>query len=130
MMSVGFNLAERMIREGFYVNIAAFPAVPEICTGIRFTVTIHTTLEDIEKLVEALAKHFPLALKEEGRTFKDIQRAFRKVASFDNHQLVPVAKNEQSYFRVSHANSINEISETLWNQLLGNRGSLPIRRCS
>ncbi|WP_262506725.1 bifunctional aminotransferase class I/II-fold pyridoxal phosphate-dependent enzyme/GNAT family N-acetyltransferase [Sporocytophaga myxococcoides] len=122
MMSVGFNLVERMIKEGFYVNIAAFPAVPEICTGIRFTVTIHTTLEDIEKLVEALVKHFPLALKEEGRTFKDIQRAFRKVSNFDNNQFIPVVKNEQNYFRVSHTDSINEVSESLWNKLLGHRG--------
>lgn len=122
MMSVGFNLVERMIKEGFYVNIAAFPAVPEICTGIRFTVTIHTTLEDIEKLVEALAKHFPLALKEEGRTFKDIQRAFRKISNFENNQFIPLLKNEKNSFKISHFNSINEVSETLWDKLLGHRG--------
>lgn len=122
MMSVGFNLVERMINEGFYVNIAAFPAVPEICTGIRFTITIHTTLEDIEKLVETLAKHFPLALKEEGRTVKDIQRAFRKVSSIENKQLLPSLEDERKNFNISYFKSINQISQADWDKLLGNRG--------
>lgn len=120
MMSVGFNLVARMMKEGFYVNIAAFPAVPEICTGIRFTITVHTTFEDIEKLVEALARHFPLALEEEGRTFKDIQRAFRKIADFENSSFQ--VKKEEKRFNVTHYTSIHEISEELWNQLLGHRG--------
>ncbi len=125
MMSVAMNLVKRMIDAGFYVNIAIFPAVPETCSGIRFTITLHQTLEDIENLVIALAKHFPLALKEEGRTVKDIKRAFRKVVGLDYLIELDENENNDSYnkkYKFQQENSIKNINTTLWNKLLGNRG--------
>jgi 7-keto-8-aminopelargonate synthetase-like enzyme len=125
MMSVGMNLVRRMIDEGFYVNIAIFPAVPETCTGIRFTITLHQTMEDIENMVIALAKHFPLALKEEGRTVKDIKRAFKKVVNLDYLQEPeePVVNKEVSKHVLRMERSIKNIDPLLWNNLLGHRGT-------
>ncbi|HWZ21544.1 MAG TPA: pyridoxal phosphate-dependent aminotransferase family protein, partial [Cytophagaceae bacterium] len=124
MMSVAMNLVKRMIDAGFYVNIAIFPAVPETCSGIRFTITLHQTLEDIENLVIALAKHFPLALKEEGRTVKDIKRAFRKVVELD--YLVELGENDTKNvhhkYKIRQEKSIKNINPSVWNKLLGDRG--------
>jgi 7-keto-8-aminopelargonate synthetase-like enzyme len=125
MMKVAMNLVSRMLNEGFYMNIAIFPAVPETCSGIRFTITLHQTMEDIENLVIALAKHFPLALKEEGRTVKDIKRAFKKVANLDYLE-EPQANEEavhKSKFIVRQEKSIKNIEAALWNRLLGHRGT-------
>ena len=125
MMSVAMNLVKRMIDEGFYVNIAIFPAVPETCSGIRFTITLHQTLEDIENLVTALAKHFPLALKEEGRTIKDIKRAFRKVTDLDyltDQEEENGSLLSQHNYKIQQEKSIRNINQALWNKLLGNRG--------
>ncbi len=82
-ISMASNLVKRMLNEGFYINGTTFPAVPEGCSGIRFTITLHHTVEDIKNMVEALAKHFFLALHEEGRNLQDIQRAFRRIATFE-----------------------------------------------
>lgn len=124
LLRVGNNLVKRIKEEGFYVNLAVFPAVPEACTGLRFTINLHHSLEDIEKLVEALAFHFPKALQEEGRTVYDIQRAFKKVADLQflsDHVeapqiIIPV-------YRIEHETTITAISPNVWDTLLGNRGS-------
>ena len=60
--SVGYNMVKRMVSEGFYVNLAIFPAVPGNCTGLRISITVNHTLDDIKKLGEAIAKHFYEAL--------------------------------------------------------------------
>jgi 7-keto-8-aminopelargonate synthetase-like enzyme len=128
-IGMGFNLIKRLIDEGFYSNIAAFPAVPEVNTGIRFTITNHLNYNDIRNFVLAIAKHFPLALEEEGRSIKDIQRAFKKVAELDHivkfheqekNKVLPI--EVRSEYTVQHETTIENISPDLWNELLGKRG--------
>jgi 7-keto-8-aminopelargonate synthetase-like enzyme len=63
--TVGSNLVQRLLNEGFYVNVGVFPAVPLTETGLRFTVTLHHELEDIEQLAAATAHHLPRAIKDE-----------------------------------------------------------------
>lgn len=50
-------LAENLRRDGYYFNVATFPAVSPERTGIRFTVTLHHSLEDIQNLIEAIASY-------------------------------------------------------------------------
>ena len=42
----------RLINEGFYVCPSAFPAVPVNRPGVRFTITLHNELEDIDALIQ------------------------------------------------------------------------------
>ncbi len=42
-----------LLGEGFYVCPSAFPAVPVNRPGVRFTISLHNQLEDIEGLIEA-----------------------------------------------------------------------------
>lgn len=49
---MGYNMVARLKGEGFYTNIGIHPAVPESFTGIRFTITNHHNLEDIENLAK------------------------------------------------------------------------------
>jgi 7-keto-8-aminopelargonate synthetase-like enzyme len=44
-----------LLNEGFYVCPSAFPAVPMNRPGIRFTITLHNELEDIDALMLALS---------------------------------------------------------------------------
>jgi len=41
---------------GLYVSAGAFPAVPQNKSGVRFTVSLHNTFEDIEHLLTTLAE--------------------------------------------------------------------------
>jgi len=116
---VGYNMVKRMINSGFYCNLAIFPAVPETCTGLRFTITAHHTLNDIKKLVHTLAFHLPQALAEEGRTIVDIHRAFRKVIDLTQVKQLPEPKTKiTERYRVQHETSIEFIPEKLWDSLL------------
>lgn len=78
LIKVGHNVVQRIMKDGFFVNISAFPAVPETCTGIRFTITLHHTRKDIQRLVRSISNNFHIALSEEGRSMEDVQRSFRR----------------------------------------------------
>jgi 7-keto-8-aminopelargonate synthetase-like enzyme len=43
----------RLLNDGFYVCPSAFPAVPVNRPGVRFTITLHNALEDIDGLIKA-----------------------------------------------------------------------------
>lgn len=126
---VGYNLVQRIINEGFYTNIGAFPAVPETCTGMRFTITNHLTFDDIEQLGQAIAYHLPRALEEEGRSVNDIYRAFRKFVNFEEKLGSPesviaeVEKLPDNKLELKIFNTIKDIDKQEWDSLLGNRGA-------
>ena len=82
----GYHLVKAMMNEGFFVNPAIFPTVPINRTGLRFTITRHQSLEDIQDLVGALAYHHPKALKAEGGDINKVRRFFG---------LPPVAKLDE-----------------------------------
>jgi 7-keto-8-aminopelargonate synthetase-like enzyme len=52
---VAFGLARTLQAQGIYACASAFPAVPQNQAGIRFTVSLHNTPEDIQRLMETLA---------------------------------------------------------------------------
>lgn len=53
--AAAFDVARTLQAHGIYACASAFPAVPQNQAGIRFTVALHNTREDIETLIELLA---------------------------------------------------------------------------
>jgi 7-keto-8-aminopelargonate synthetase-like enzyme len=53
--SVG-GLGRRLQEDGYFVNTASYPAVPVKRSGLRITLTVHQTEEDISGLVRSIAK--------------------------------------------------------------------------
>ncbi len=53
---VTFRLAADLMRDGFYVNTAVFPAVSKGQGGLRIALTTHQTIEDVHGLVDAIAR--------------------------------------------------------------------------
>lgn len=51
------DVGSRMVRDGFYLNPASFPVVPYGQSGLRFTHTLHHSLEQIEEMLRTLASH-------------------------------------------------------------------------
>jgi 7-keto-8-aminopelargonate synthetase-like enzyme len=51
-----FRMAADLMRDGFYVNTAVFPAVTQGQGGLRIALTVHQTLDDIRDLVDAIAR--------------------------------------------------------------------------
>lgn len=59
------EITQRMMDYGFYLNYAAFPAVPAGHAGLRFTHTVYHSTAQIESMIEALSTNFRAVM---GRT--------------------------------------------------------------
>lgn len=55
-----YAATKRVMEEGFLTNVSAFPIVPLRQAGIRLTLTLHHTFEDIERLAQSLACNLEL----------------------------------------------------------------------
>jgi 7-keto-8-aminopelargonate synthetase-like enzyme len=53
------ELGRRLMAEGFYTNLSAFPLVPLGESGLRFTTTLYQTGAHLERFMDALARHTP-----------------------------------------------------------------------
>ncbi len=69
-------VAEALVRRGFMIGCALFPAVPSHQTGLRFTVTRHHTTEDLADLVDAVDECIDLVLDDYGLDRAGIARTF------------------------------------------------------
>ena len=116
LLKVGYNMVRRMIDDGFYVNLASFPAVSESRTGVRFTVTVNHSIDDIELLVDALAKNYPLALYDENVSTEDVRKAFRKVPCFPENAIDICVNNKLSELKIVHSNTISSIDTIKWDE--------------
>lgn len=114
--NVGYYLNQRLIKEGFYVNLGLFPAVPVKNTGVRFTITNHVSLEDIKNFVDVLSHYYPKALYANERTLSQVNKAFKLQ---HNVQLGVESSSEvtNSNYYVSVYESINKIDDAEWNEL-------------
>jgi 7-keto-8-aminopelargonate synthetase-like enzyme len=123
--AVAYNIIEKMVDLGHYLNLGIFPAVPIKNTGVRFTITALHTFEQLEAMVIDLHKNFHNALVEENFSLEKIYKAFK------------IAPPEEKFFRekaapiFSNAGLTSEIHEQLsgqllldWNQSVGNYSTL------
>jgi len=69
-------MASHLLERGLLASCALFPAVPPHQTGIRFTVTRHHELADLDLLLETLAEYLPEALARGGTDRAALERAF------------------------------------------------------
>src|SRR6185437_3522259 len=114
---VGYNVVKRLMDEGYFVNLALFPAVPVKNTGIRFTLTRHITEPDIKGLVDAMTHHFQLALADEGKTEDDVRRAFYAIHPLNAIQSqVTRLPGQPSEFVVKHETDIANINAEEWDR--------------
>lgn len=138
------RVAQRMtallLEEGFFVNLGIFPAVPVKKSGIRFSLNLHQTDEDVERLVTTIARHFDEVVTGEGESPEDLWRTFhlaepeggvrRRTVSARPPQGVPERRSSRrsrgsaaSSFRLERCDSIEKIPASEWDLCLGRRGA-------
>tara|TARA_R110000744_G_scaffold152199_6_gene266068 strand:+ start:2172 stop:4577 length:2406 start_codon:yes stop_codon:yes gene_type:complete len=113
MPKTGYNFVNRLMKEGFYVNLGIFPAVPVKNTGVRITISRHNQKKEIKALVDAMDYHFPKALQETQTSHKRVFHAFN---------LVPSIKEEDEMAKDLHLvaeTSIKKITKSQWNKVMG-----------
>ena len=52
-----FEVCSRMISSGYFVSFAAYPSVPEKLSGVRITLNLSHTVQEIHEMLTALAGH-------------------------------------------------------------------------
>jgi 7-keto-8-aminopelargonate synthetase-like enzyme len=123
--SVAYRLTERLRGAGFFVNTAAFPAVPAKRCGVRLTLTAHHTEDDVRGVVAALAEHLPAALADEGSTVEDLRRAFTRELR-GRPEILPAAPVLPSALRLEHVRSVLDVKPAEWDARLGDRGAFDV----
>jgi 7-keto-8-aminopelargonate synthetase-like enzyme len=104
------DVVKNTIADGLYVNIGLFPAVPMNSSGVRLTLTLHHSFDDIDTLVRSLAQHVPRALARGG------EAALERHAKFVG----------DLQLRLEHHRSADQLDAAEWNTLLGDRGTFTV----
>lgn len=116
MPKTGYNFVNRLMGEGFYINLGIFPAVPVKNTGVRITISRHNEKPEIKGLVEAMEYHFPLALED---TQTNPERVFHAFKLEHKTQNEPQASTE---LEIETLDSIDQVDKTQWNRYMGGQG--------
>ncbi len=121
---VGYQLIKRMLDDGYYTNLGAFPAVPMKNTGVRFTITRLHTFKQIEGMITSMARHFDEVLLEQNISRDQIYKAFKidnpgETNTEDTFQ--PIIK--PSNLILEKYQSISEIKKEEWNAIFQGKGS-------
>ncbi|MCX2681937.1 bifunctional aminotransferase class I/II-fold pyridoxal phosphate-dependent enzyme/GNAT family N-acetyltransferase [Galbibacter sp. EGI 63066] len=118
MPITGYNFVNRLMKEGFFVNLGIFPAVPVKNTGVRITISRHNQPEEIRALVQAMEHHYPKALEATHTSHEKVCRAFSlPLTSYGNEKEVL-----QHGLSVQHEESISRIDKKQWNKLMAGHG--------
>lgn len=120
---VGYDLIDRLLKDGHYLNLGIFPAVPIKNTGVRFTITRLHTFKQIEDMVKSMAYHYPKALEEGGGSKKQVFKVFKLETPEEKEegQIVNELTTHLS-LSIDHKTTILDIDKEEWNELLGDRG--------
>ncbi|TDE29395.1 aminotransferase class I/II-fold pyridoxal phosphate-dependent enzyme [Flavobacterium ranwuense] len=110
-----YNFVHRLFKEGFFLNLGIYPAVPIKNTGIRITLSSHNHQQDITALAEAIEYHFPKALEETNNSENKIREAF----GIDGRKNERILESKIQELFIEEMNTIQNIEKLEWNQYMG-----------
>jgi 7-keto-8-aminopelargonate synthetase-like enzyme len=121
---IGYQVIKKMLDDGFYTNLGAFPAVPIKNTGVRFTITRLHTFEQIEKMIESMNRHFNEALVEHNFSIEQINKAFG-IETKTNNAIIEQVETilNASQLVVEKYETIKDIQPEVWNAIYEGKGS-------
>ncbi|MBC5772872.1 aminotransferase class I/II-fold pyridoxal phosphate-dependent enzyme [Pontibacter sp. KCTC 32443] len=120
-MEMGNYLVRSLLNDGIYVNLATFPAVPAKNIGIRITISLNNSFQDIEQLVAKLSANFNKALIETNQTQEKIRKAF-KIPMPAPTALPAQPTITHNALKLQSYSSVQSINEAVWNNYLGHEG--------
>ncbi|MEN8161336.1 MAG: aminotransferase class I/II-fold pyridoxal phosphate-dependent enzyme [Myxococcota bacterium] len=111
-------MAARLKERGLLASCALFPAVPAHQTGIRLGLTRHHTLEDVDRVLEEIARFLPEALAAADVSRREVDGVFG---------LAPPPPQASSprrseALRCEHFESIDSFPAETWDRTLAARG--------
>ena len=123
--TITYDIIDQMKQDGFYLNSAAFPAVPMKKSGIRFMVNNNLIKQDIDQMLEALQIHYINTLVEAGSSCAHVSKVFGIPAfEIDIHGHQAVGHAQAPALKVAVAKSIQAFDPKEWNARFANNGNL------
>ena len=71
------KLFHKLYQDGFYTNCAVYPAVSKYKSGLRTTLTLNISDQDIIRFTKKLAHHLPKVLQAENTTIDELRKRFK-----------------------------------------------------
>ena len=113
--ATAYNFVQRLFKEGFFLNLGIYPAVPIKNTGIRITLSSHNKMQDIKVLAEAMEHHFPKALEETNSSENKIRQAF----GIGIAKVQKISESKEQELFIEEKNTIQDIEKLGWDQYMG-----------
>jgi 7-keto-8-aminopelargonate synthetase-like enzyme len=113
--ATAYNFVQRVFKEGFFLNLGIYPAVPIKNTGIRITLSSHNQQQDITALAAAMEYHFPKALEETNNN----ENKIRQVFGIDSKKIEKISQSKEQELFIEEKNTIQDIEKSEWNQYMG-----------
>lgn len=113
--ATAYNFSKRLFKEGFFLNLGIYPAVPIKNTGIRITLSSHNQQQDIIAMSEALEYHFPKALEETNNSENKIRQAF----GIDSRKTEKISESKEKELFIEEKYTIQDIEKLGWDQYMG-----------
>lgn len=112
-----YNFVHRLFKEGFFLNLGIYPAVPIKNTGIRITLSAHNHKQDIKALADVLEYHFPKALEETNNSEYKIRKAFGMHAE----KPVIISEPQIQELNIEEKSTIHDMVKSDWNHYMGSQ---------
>ncbi len=77
MPEAGYKIVEKLMKAGYFTNLAVFPAVSKNRTGVRIPITLNNTKAQIDGLLSTIAEELPAILKNTNYSIEKIRKTFR-----------------------------------------------------
>lgn len=125
--AITYDIIGKMQENGFYLNSAAFPAVPMRKSGIRFMVNNNITKQNINKMLKSLQVHYLNALTRANSNCLSVSTVFQ-IPEFEikikDTKSVKSTSKENAGLQIELVHSINSVNKEEWNNLFANNGNL------
>lgn len=113
---IAYKLIDRVKKDGYFLNLGIFPAVPIKNTGVRFTITSLHTFSQIDEMVSSMARHYFEILKEEEVGLEQIYKAFKMKNPFEldsTNKIESIIRHSNLTYNLKK--SISDINQQEWN---------------
>jgi hypothetical protein len=106
-----YNFVHRLFKEGFFLNLGIYPAVPIKNTGIRITLSSHNQKQDIHELAEAMKYHYPKTLEETNNSDEKVRKAF----GLSIRNAVSIKNSIEDDIIIEEKTTIEDMNKSDWN---------------
>ena len=117
------TIIKRMKKQGFFLNIAGFPATPMKRGGLRFMINNNLSLKQIDFMLTSLKKEYILGFYDEGSSMEEVAKLFKLKPFLLNHDIAVKEKSNPAKLTEEFHTSIKGVSSKEWNLMFSKFGS-------